>query len=404
MSENHIHILGDPLDAIHFKSEKKAPAANHKDEISQNRPIEPNEKLVFREGDTGLGQPDYIPTSEQRENIHTLSEDETKRLYQENEKVQLELEKKLADIERAGTRIPKIVLSVFGWTLVFISAILSLFMLNQGLELYFRISVLSIPFNYVALSFFLILCFLVFYVIFKVFRLFFKFKSNTNIDLKALTVLEERTKLRLLAKELNDSAKGELTKYVTDYNMGYILNISPEMNNNGIKELENYKNNLLGEKSYINSSEWLKDFKNTFVQTLDMVANKQIKVYTKAVSIGTAASPVKFIDQMIVMYSSFKLINDLILIYNLRPAFGQSATIIARSIIQAYLSGVIGETFESGGQMVSEHIMENTYGDLGASIGSGFIGTLAPKIAEGGLNGFLVYRLGKQAQKMLRPI
>jgi len=151
----------------------------------------------------------------------------------------------------------------------------------------------------------------------------------------------------------------------------------------------------------------LNEFDSSIVSLLDIAAKKRIGTYAKSVALGTAASPIKLIDQLIVMYASFSLISELMRIYNLKPAFGQSAAILARSIVHAYLSGAIGEHIGSGFESVAESV-ESVYAELGmsgtASVGSGIMGAIAPKVAEGGLNGLLIWRLGKQAQKLLRPL
>ena len=64
------------------------------------------------------------------------------------------------------------------------------------------------------------------------------------------------------------------------------------------------------------------------------------------VGLGTAVARVAAIDQAIVLYSSMALVKDLMAIYGLRPELGQATVILARSIRNTYLAGLLQEVSE----------------------------------------------------------
>lgn len=402
--------LGDPLDAVAYQNQvDDTPTTSSSDGRGKAQ------SAGLREKDTGLGLPDFEPTADEQERIRDVPKEEVEKMLRERDDLEDEFEKKLQEIQQAGIKIPRFVYSFVAWTLVFIGAVLGLFIVNQGVAFFASVSSLTPPWSYLATGIVITLLILILIVLGKVFRSFIVLRKNTKIDLRALNVLAERQRLRNQACKKKDEARRELTTYLKEHPLENNPAIRLGLAKEELANLKKHKNNLLGDKAYIDSSQWLNEFNASVVFLMDSAAGKRIRLYVKSVSIGTAASPIKLIDQMIVLYASFNLINELMQIYNLKPAFGQSATILARSVIHAYLSGVIGENVEGGIDFITDNI-ESFTSDIGmsgvadagvsgaASLGSGFVGALAPKIAEGGLNGLLIWRLGSQARKMLRPM
>ncbi len=67
---------------------------------------------------------------------------------------------------------------------------------------------------------------------------------------------------------------------------------------------------------------------------------------------------------------------------------------LSRAVIQAYLSGMLGDVAENGIESLSDSYQEWS-GELLAGSLTSSLKTIFSKTAEAGLNGFLLWRLGK---------
>ena len=116
--------------------------------------------------------------------------------------------------------------------------------------------------------------------------------------------------------------------------------------------------------------------------------------------IGAAATPVAVIDQFIVLYSCVALTKELMTIYGLRPAFGQTATLLARAIVATYLSGLAQELSEGGANTLWDEVAQYQKEMLSGALARG----ITAKIAEGTSNYVLINRLGKRTISLLQPV
>ena len=116
----------------------------------------------------------------------------------------------------------------------------------------------------------------------------------------------------------------------------------------------------------------------------------------KLVAIKTAASPWKIVDMLAVVYNSTVMITRLAKLYNRRIYGSAGFRLVCRWIVNIYIAGEMGDAARGAVEWASANeLISATYKPL-----AGFIG----KIAEGGANAFLVYRLGNRAMEYLRPL
>jgi hypothetical protein len=106
---------------------------------------------------------------------------------------------------------------------------------------------------------------------------------------------------------------------------------------------------------------------------------------------------------MIILYSSMALIKDLLCLYHVRPAFGQAGVLLARAILNTYLSGLFEGFTENAADSVADSVHHLT-GEMTEALGSSLLRTLGAKVTEAGLNGYLIHRLGNSTVRMLRPV
>ena len=408
MNEKRRSLLGDPLDQYNLDDEhnkKREQTGDEQPDSEDQNGREEEKDSSFRRMDTGLGQPDPAPGPEAE--MSDVSAEEIEELRREQEKLRRQFEEKLLELEQTGIKIPRAVFRFVMWAAIFLAAVLGLFIINQGVRFAVQIQALSVPWNILAISGTVLFSAVILVVTGKLIGKFLALRSMTRIDLKALNLLSERRRYRYLAEQKKEEAKEVLAGYLKDYKLDDREGSALGLDKQDIVRLHSHRRNLLDSSGYADSAHWLKELDETFVHILDRTARKRIRTYTRAVALGTAASPIRFIDQMIVFYASLKLISELTQIYSLRPAMGQSVTILARSIIQAYLSGLIGEHAEAGVDTLGDYY-ENIFGEIslttGISAATDAARFIMPKAGEGALNGFLVWRLGKHAQKMIRPL
>lgn len=140
---------------------------------------------------------------------------------------------------------------------------------------------------------------------------------------------------------------------------------------------------------------WLVEF-DRLQRMQDERAKEIIGKTWKLVAIKTAASPWKIVDMIAVIYNSTVMITKLAKLYNRRTSSQTAFRLVCRWIINIYIAGEMGEVAQGATEWASANdLISATYKPL-----AGFIG----KVAEGGANAFLVYRLGCRAMTYFRPL
>jgi uncharacterized membrane protein YcjF (UPF0283 family) len=376
-----------------------------KEEQSATSP-EPKPGRPIRRGDTGLGQPVFEP-----EWRRTLSEEETARYEAERKKAEEEEDqRKFAEkVRELGAQseswlLPPALRRTLSWVLVGVAAVLGLFLVAQASSLASTIVELPVPFNWLAGASAILFAAILLYIIGRMFWMVVRLNRSPALHLHALETLRERAEWQRLARERTAQAKEKLVQYLQDY---------PTTPAHGRRLIaagmtEKEHQNLLAAREWLLSGappmtpeNWLDEFRIRFQSIQDDAARRRVMQYAKRTGLGTAVMPIPTIDQMIVFYACFAMIKELLQLYNLRPAFGQTATILARSIILTYLSGLMEEVTESATEAAGETFSETAIGPfLTNAIGSKFMA----KATEGTLNGILIFRLGRRTIMLLQPV
>ena len=149
-------------------------------------------------------------------------------------------------------------------------------------------------------------------------------------------------------------------------------------------------------KSSVSDSRgWLMEF-DRFQTLQDERANEIITRAWKLVAIKTAASPWKIVDIIAVVYNSTIMVTRLARLYNRRTSRHAAFRLVCRWFINIYIAGEMGEASQGAVEWASANdLISSTYKPLAGLIG---------KVAEGGANAFLVYRLGRRAMAYFRPL
>lgn len=361
------------------------------------------EPLPRRAGDSGLGVPEFEP-----ERSRPLSAEE-KRAHQAmlDEQLRQKAEVVLSDLERgSGWELPRPVRHFCSAVLVLMAALLGLFLVTQFVQ--FAAAIQSLPpwGRWLATGSLLLFGGLLVFWLLKIGWALLRLRRSPRLCVKALRVLGDRKRMQRVAAERQADARELLETYLQSYPL--VGKDRRPMRALGLSEREcdgllAARDRLLDSSRPLAPGDWLDEFQQEFQGRLDEWARRRIRQYAFRVGAGTAASPVALIDQMIVLYACTALVKDLFTIYHLRPAWGQAVLILARSVVQTYLSGVVEEAAELAVDSGSD-ALANWLGE-GADALPGVIGRAAgAKTAEGVLNGWLLVRLGRRCAKSLQPV
>jgi len=308
--------------------------------------------------------------------------------------------------DRDSIKIPTTFKRTLSLALLLTSAILGIFIINQIVVFANEIQTMPAIWRWPAIILVSIFAFIIVYIILLLFWKFLRLQRNRQVNPDALKALSERRHLQFIAAEKKNEAVSFLKKYLKDYpfnkrNRNRLIKL-------GLKVEEWHSMTACAEKLQKESRDsdtdlWLNMFRKDFQVILDSFAKRRIRQYALKVGSGTALSPVSIVDQMIVIYGCAGLIKEMLLIYNLRPAWGQSCVLLSRGIIHAYLSGVIESAAEgatdAGADAISE-LMGDSFSFLTGTIGR----AVGSKTAEATLNGILIWRLGKSIMIQLQPV
>ena len=385
--DNSPQVLGDPMESVTQRNDvRKAASA----------PIPATNE---RYGDNGLGG-----TPEKGNEARELTPEETKaHVDEQNQQIREEAEAMLAQFEDSrGWKVPEGLYRAYRTALIALAGILGLYLTTQTIVFVQQFSGLPLWSKVLGLSSFTLFAVMLAYVVYRLCGGLIRLQESPRLNLKALRQLAERKGMQAVTQEKQQKAKKLLLEYLETYprkdrdwaefkKMGTTLE--------GWDTLQKAREKLVASQDEQNAEDWIADFENTFLNKVDALADDRISKYAKRIGLACAVSPVPFIDRSIMIYGSLSMIRELCQIYNLKPAFSQSATIMAKSILMTYLSGVV----DQGTDATADWIMDQT--TMGAAgLGRDVMTKIGSKTTEGAILGVLVQRMGKSTGRMLRPV
>lgn len=157
--------------------------------------------------------------------------------------------------------------------------------------------------------------------------------------------------------------------------------------------------NRLLESRPMDSLAWARELETRVLNPIDAAARSRIRHYAQRAGIKTAISPFPLVDSLAVLYNASLLIQDLASLYGRRLGRAETGILLALVLFQVYVAGEAQELTESG---LSE--VQTMIGDGMTGLTNRITSFLSPKVAEGVLNGYILYRLGHYAQNQFRPL
>ena len=362
---------------------------------------EANPSHTLRAGDTGVG----IPPSVGLEGARLVTDDERVQQDRQEEDEQRErFRERLLELDAArGYVLPRFVQRTAFWLGLLVASLLGLLIVTQIASLIADIGTMPGPWAW-ALGATGALCgAIVLWVTLKFAWTLLRLQRNPAVNRAAIEALSERELWQRLALEEFESAEEHLRGYLAGYELdskSATVLMASGLSTAELDDLIAAKRYLLSDDAYLPSRDWIVEFQRRFQSVLDLSASRRAKSYARRAALGTALVPVAIIDQAVVFYFCLKLVRELMVFYNVRPAFGQTATIIARAIIQTYLAGQIQQLTEDG----TEALSDAAIGSVDELATSSFASIAGAKLAEGALNGMMIWRLGNRAMSLLQPV
>ncbi len=356
-----------------------------------------------REGDTGLGTPEFEPHHERE-----LSREESEAHQREmNERMRQRAEEILNDLEHSeGWKMPKGLRNGLSVLLLVLAAVLGMFLTTEAVQFAGDAETLQGGWRWVATTAMFLFGGILAAVLLGLVWATFRLQRSPHVHPQALKVLAERKKLQHFAVKKQEKARKLLRHYLHEYPLdgkGRKRLASIGLSAEDLTALAVSRDILLDESRHLRAETWLEAFHTDFQAILDRGAQRRIGRLARRIALGTAASPIRFIDQMLVLYGCMALVKDMFTLYQLRPAFGQTAVILARSVIHAYLSGMFEDVADQASDAALNGAEELAGDGLGALTGT--LGkAISARTAEASLNALLIWRLGKKTITLLQPV
>lgn len=132
-----------------------------------------------------------------------------------------------------------------------------------------------------------------------------------------------------------------------------------------------------------------------------------IKHYAKIIGIKTAASPWKAVDIIAVFFNSTLMVSKIAKVYHRQVSRQQAFRLVIHWFVNLYVSGELGQIAEGAADAIAQGASE-WLGEEGISAvlqpAVPLLAKFGGKIAEGGVNAYLAYRLGSRACKHFREL
>lgn len=238
---------------------------------------------------------------------------------------------------------------------------------------------------------------------------YFKLRLNQQVSAAHVQSLNDLHMLRRSAARSEFEAVDLLRSYLAQYPCGNRQHrdflASCKLSEDQIEEFVREAKDLQRTEGVI-PSQWVRDFRNKCQNPLDQAALGIIKSYAKRVGLKTALSPNALLDTAIVIYGGFSMLTDLCRVYDVRVGPLQTLKLAAIVASHSYLAGRIEDISDSAEDFLTEKMDDVIRGACGVLSGGLAIATagIGTRTAQAVANGMVIFRLGKHAQKLLRPV
>lgn len=344
-----------------------------------------------RAGDSGIGRPSPLKKVVDPENLSPVD--------QERDPVNDSIGDE--DAIAASIYAPAWICKTLRICLLFISAIAVFFIVTQTASFLANVRQLTLL-EQILLSIPLVIFGgIILGIIIRILLLLRRLRMSPQIKIKALQELEDRKSLRKLCLKNNRDAVKRLCAFLKEsFKKNNEELRALGVDNETAKSLIKCRDMLIREAETPSgtSQAWIADFCKYIQDPLDQIARKRILRYSMNTAIMTGISPFSLIDRLIVFSACLSMLKELMQLYSLKPSWDKNLILMGQVIVNTYLAGVLEDVAEAGIDGLTD-----LAGDTVSEIPD-FALRWAGKTAETAIQGFMVYRLGKAAIRVLHPV
>jgi uncharacterized membrane protein YcjF (UPF0283 family) len=234
---------------------------------------------------------------------------------------------------------------------------------------------------------------------FRLWQSFRKLKTQRQLSLSDLDELDDRRELQSEnLKQYRQQIKVVLKAYDFKDNKLKKKLVDLGFHDRDFLSLEKSKTKLL-EAEWPDSQTWLNTYLKEFQSIIDEKAHERIKKTAFRIGLASASCPQKALDVLIVLGGSLQLNADLCMIYRLKLGRIGLMSLLIRSFRNSFIAMNLED--------VSDHLMDqwtDQWKEHASGLASYLGKVIGTRLAEGGANALLMYRLGQASKKQLQPL
>ena len=364
-----------------------------------------HEPTGLRAGDSGLGRPRFGALASEAMTEADYRE-LAKRQAQQRAEEEAEANELLLSEPTVWHLPPFLVGPLAGGLLLLLAGVLGLFIVTQTTTTLAQLAALPLVWQYAGYAALAVFALAVVVALGRLLQLYLKLQRNRQLSLAGLEALNQRTHLRWLAHRKATEARMQLERYLQAYPLDTkhqrtLLRLG--MSEPTVATLLSVRAELLNVNRFAGNEQWFAAFRDHFQEQLDAVAAERIKYWARRCGLVTAVSPNALVDTLATLYFSLAMLGDLCKVYQLRAGRVGTAVLLSRIFFGAYLAGQVNEL-----EGVTEQAIDQVLSPVGAlgelTTAKLLVGKVSAKATSGVLNYFLLVRLGRHAQALLRPV
>jgi uncharacterized membrane protein YcjF (UPF0283 family) len=232
-----------------------------------------------------------------------------------------------------------------------------------------------------------------------------RLRVTPNVDLDAIRQAKRRAVTRDQIQRQVEAGYQSLRGIVSDYpinsdehrNFLYRCGMSTQE----WKTLRSNIETLLNCEA-VGQSRWIEDCERLFINLIDNVAKRRVSSYAKRVGLKTAISPTGFVDSLIVFTNSVLMVEELSRLYGVRTTRWQSVILTWRIFFSTFVSAKLEDQIDEFASNLFDGFVHAP--QIAKGLLTQFSAGLLTRVAEGGVNMAMFYRLGTATILSLRPI
>lgn len=310
-----------------------------------------------------------------------------------------------SDVHRSSLLRPVILTGTVLAVVALILLVIALITLTQFVVLYNEIRILPEwmrPIGYVLL---VLLAVLIGYFGVRIAIIYVKLRVSPRLSLAA-DDLKRRDQIHSDIQEQRlANARSTLRSYLEDYRFTpgkkrqlQSLTLEPAT----LDRLESIRHTLISDRAVSDDQEWIRRYQSEFLEPLDATAERFARRMIWRAVVGTAAIPGGALDTIAVLILSYRLVEGLCTIYNVRAGRWETTVILTHVMVNLLTASQAEEVGEELGEQATS-LLDASFTTVSGAI-AGLARPFVGRAAEGGANGMLLWRLSVRTQRYLRPI